>query len=112
MAAARRKSRRDTSGEGTSGVLAFRGSHSVLVCVRSDESPRVFPEDLFLCRHKLLIDGFFLLFYFILFSLYGKQAIDGLPSFDGETSSTYHYAAGRKIAEIKYVLTAASNYKG
>lgn len=51
-------------------------------------------------------------FYFILFSLYGKQAIDGLPSFDGETSSTYHYAAGRKIAEIKYVLTAASNYKG
>lgn len=51
-------------------------------------------------------------FYIFFLSLYGKQAIDGFHPGHGETSSTYHYAAGRKIAEIKYVLTVASNYKG
>lgn len=36
-----------------------------LLRVRSDESPLLFPKDLFLCRHKLLLIIFFVLFFLL-----------------------------------------------
>lgn len=67
-----------------------------LLHVRSDESLLLFPKDLFLCRHKLLLIIFFFSFYF---SFYDELAIDGFCHQYKETNNTYYYAAERKVTE-------------
>lgn len=97
MGPGRSRGQREAICEGISGRMCLAAVLAPSsLCERSDESLLLFPKDLCLCRHKLLlIYGFFPLY----FSLYGKPAIDGFCPQHKETNNTYRYAAGRKIAQ-------------
>lgn len=90
------RSQREAIREGISGLICLA---LVLApsSLRSDESLQLFPRDLFLRRHKLLLIIYFFSPFIFLF-MANQQLVGFCPRYK-ETNNTYHYAAGRKIAQ-------------